>query len=317
MRAILAALIALVAGCTCAEPRMGATASSAGGPVSPARASSIDDHGSRSAGPFGGAAPELTAPGGGLTVERIVAALEPPGPAGDRRSPLGRGDPRRYACRLLTAAERGGARTAERWAKEHKQSGIINASMYGEDHRSIGLMVDGDVVDNGRDDPKFGGILALRPRTTALPEVTLLGRDCPAGSAPGTGLDPGGLDAVRSEYRTVFTNYRLLGCEGQAIAWKDAKAYSSAAIGVDRRGWVVLIHARTPFIMSAMSTMLAAPELGLAGAVYVEGGPEASLYVDEGGVRVREMGSYETGFHESDDSRGFWEIPNVLGFAPR
>ena len=52
--------------------------------------------------------------------------------------------------------------------------------------------------------------------------------------------------------------------------------------------------------------------------MYVEGGPEASLYLAVGGQAiVSEMGSFETGFFESHDNRRFWPLPNVLGFAPR
>ena len=51
--------------------------------------------------------------------------------------------------------------------------------------------------------------------------------------------------------------------------------------------------------------------------IYLEGGPEASLVVSAEGQRVREVGSYEDGFNENDDNVEFWDVPNVIGFAPR
>ena len=51
--------------------------------------------------------------------------------------------------------------------------------------------------------------------------------------------------------------------------------------------------------------------------MYVEGGPEASLYVKVGGEVVSEVGSFETGFFESDANQVFWPLPNVIGFAAR
>jgi hypothetical protein len=63
--------------------------------------------------------------------------------------------------------------------------------------------------------------------------------------------------------------------------------------------------------------MLAEPSLGLRGVVYMEGGPEASLVVEAGEASVREVGSWEDGFNPNDDNRAFWDLPNVLGFAPR
>jgi hypothetical protein len=137
--------------------------------------------------------------------------------------------------------------------------------------------------------------------------VAGLGRDCP-------GFD---LGELRAAYRTVVQNYRMLGCGGEPLPWQDPKAYSVAAVGTDRRGWLVLFHSRTPYRVTTLARMLAGAGLDLASLMFVEGGPEASLFVEAGGHRVAEVGSYETGFHESDDNRAFWSIPNVIGFAPR
>jgi len=80
----------------------------------------------------------------------------------------------------------------------------------------------------------------------------------------------------------------------------------------------------TSFLMRDLSAMLAAPALRLAGALFVEGGPEASLLVhagipgaDAAAAAVSEVGSFETGFTEDDLNQAFWALPNVIGFAPR
>ncbi len=44
------------------------------------------------------------------------------------------------------------------------------------------------------------------------------------------------LAALRAAYRTVVQSYRLLGCDGQALPWADAKHYSAAGVGLDRSG---------------------------------------------------------------------------------
>ena len=77
------------------------------------------------------------------------------------------------------------------------------------------------------------------------------------------------------------------------------------------------MHVRTPYRMQVLSRMLAAPALGLRGLVYMEGGPEASVIVDAEGQHVGEMGSWEDGFHEADDNRVYWDLPNVVGLVPR
>jgi hypothetical protein len=141
--------------------------------------------------------------------------------------------------------------------------------------------------------------------------VTIAGRSCP-------GFD---LAALQQRYRGIVQDYRMLDCDGKPIAWADEKTFSAAAIAVDRKGRLVFLHSRTPFRMTRFNQIIAAPELDLAGAIYVEGGPEASLYVKTGAARdgdaeVAEMGSFETDFFD-DSNHVFWRIPNVLAFTPR
>ena len=52
--------------------------------------------------------------------------------------------------------------------------------------------------------------------------------------------------------------------------------------------------------------------LGISRAMYLEGGPEASLRVVTPGGVVDRVGSYVTGFFESDDNTRYWALPNVL-----
>jgi len=47
--------------------------------------------------------------------------------------------------------------------------------------------------------------------------------------------------------------------------------------------------------------------------MYVEGGPESSLYINAGGKEVKSMGSYETNFNLNDENDLFWQLPNVIG----
>jgi hypothetical protein len=177
--------------------------------------------------------------------------------------------------------------------------------MFREDHRSTGLMVDGDVENNPRDNPQFGAFFAFGPKRPNLPAVALEGRGC-------EGFD---LDDLRARYRVVVQNYRLLDCEGAPIDWKDNKIYSAAAIGVDRANNVVLMHLRAPYQMRAFTKIIAAPELDLVGAMYVEGGPEATLALLHDAYEVTRVGSYESFFLENDSNDEAWALPNVIGFA--
>ena len=53
--------------------------------------------------------------------------------------------------------------------------------------------------------------------------------------------------------------------------------------------------------------------LNIAGAMHLEGGPEASLSIHTGGIDLDLSGSYETDFWPDDSNHRQWPIPNILG----
>lgn len=232
-----------------------------------------------------------------------------PGLRVDRHGPLTivRIDPRHWRFRLLAANQLGGAHTAAQWARKHGLGGAINASMFHADYRSIGMLADGELVNNARDNDRLGGFFFWDPVDPGDAPVRFVGRGCP-------GVD---VAALRKRYRGVAQNYRMLGCDGEPLVWADPKEFSAAAIGLDADGNVVYLHSRKPHVMTEFNQLVATPELKIVAAHYVEGGPEASLFVDTGDVRVEEVGSFESLFNENDDNRAFWPIPNVIGFTRR
>jgi len=76
----------------------------------------------------------------------------------------------------------------------------------------------------------------------------------------------------------------------------------------------VLLHARAAVTMAELSRAVAA--LDLSGALFIEGGPEASLVVKGDAGELSLVGSYETGFLEHDRNHEFWWLPNVLALEP-
>jgi hypothetical protein len=47
--------------------------------------------------------------------------------------------------------------------------------------------------------------------------------------------------------------------------------------------------------------------------MYLEGGPEASFYLNHTNQSFQKMGSYESGFNENNTNNVYWEIPNIIG----
>jgi uncharacterized protein YigE (DUF2233 family) len=211
-------------------------------------------------------------------------------------------DPARFDLQLLTAAGQGRARSADGWLEDFSLVAVINASMYLPNQRSTGLMVSRDGANNPAVNPRFGGFLAFGPVETGAPVWAFAGEDC-------DGFD---LESLRRRYRTVVQNYRLLDCRGQPFEWSDSKEYSSAAVGLDRRGWLVFAHSGAACSTSDFARWLADDRFGLTDAHFVEGGAEASLMLRDGSNELRVMGSWP-----GVKPPSFREIPNVLGVVER
>ncbi len=265
------------------------------------------------AGPPIAAAQALAAPGGwrslapGLEVGRFPAPRK--SAVGDSVVTVVRVDPQIYVFRLLSAKLLGLAEnpTIVGWVRRERVAGAINASMFQADHlTALGYMRDRSRTNNPRWNAD-NAVFVSQPRRPGLPEAAILDRVC----------DP---DAAQraADYSVVVQSIRMLDCQGNNAWAQQPRRWSTACVGTDRAGRVLLIHARSPYSTHDLIDALRALPLDLQRLMYVEGGPEASLVVEvKGQVAVSEVGSFETGFHEADDNQVLWPLPNVLAFQER
>lgn len=240
----------------------------------------------------------LGTPGAGatrsdLTIERWSIDATPI--AGEACIDVVRADPATHRLRIYSDPA---GRTADAWRAAEQLIAVTNGGMFHQGGAPVGLIVDRGTA-RGTDNAKFGGVVAWDPVDANTPAVTVTARQC-------AGFD---LAALRTRYRSLVQSYRLLDCDGHALPWKDPKQYSSAALGVDRAGRIVFLHARGAVTMAELSTALAGHDL--AGALFLEGGPEATLVAGS----LSRVGSYETGFVENDDNHVQWALPNVIGLV--
>lgn len=210
-------------------------------------------------------------------------------------------DPTRFDLTLVT----GPPKTAADLATDHHLVAVINAGMFEPDRTATFEMRGPNGVNNPSRSPKAGSFLVFDPLTTGATPVRLLDRGCDD------------IDAVGPTYRALVQGFRLLTCAG-TVTWKDGpKIWSHAVFGIDGQGRPLLIHVRSPYNTAEMTRILVGLPLDLKRLMYLEGGPEATLALDVGTHHEQWVGSYETGFHESDDNHVAWPIPNVIGVVPR
>src|SRR5512138_1063158 len=225
----------------------------------------------------------------------------PPADAGDGKIAIVRIDPARFELRLLNASApgEGALLTARAWAHRAGASAAINASMYQEDYRtSVSLMRTRDHV-NQRRTSKDKAVLAFDPLVSGVPAVRMVDREC-------DDLD----DAARG-YGTLVQSIRMISCDRRNVWSPSDRRFSAAAVGLDGKGRVLFIHARTPWPVHDLVAALLALPLDLVRAMYVEGGPEAQLYARGGGREIERVGGL-TGPAGAADPGKAWPVPNVV-----
>jgi len=226
-------------------------------------------------------------------------------PHGDSMIRVLRIDPRSFKFVLLNASrpEQGRRHSVRNWVKQNHLVAGINASMYQKDQMtSVSLMNTMGHV-NSSWFSKDRTILAFDPVDKTLPPVRIIDRDCDD------------FDSLRKKYRTLIQSIRMISCKGENVWQQKQKIWSTAAIGIDRENRILFIHSRSPYSTHDLINILLQLPLRLKRAMYVEGGPDAQLYIRSGEKEIGFIGSYSSGSHESNENNIGWPVPNVLGIV--
>jgi len=228
-------------------------------------------------------------------------------PIGDSTVRVLRIDPERFEFRLLNASApgQGEALTARRWCERNHLVAAINASMYQIDHRtSVSLMKTRHHTNNSRLS-KDNTILAFDRLESGVPLVKLIDRQCDD------------LDTWKGKYGTLVQSIRMISCKGRNVWSQQPRIWSTAAIATDESGQVLFIHVQSPYSTHDLINVLRKLPLAVDRAMYVEGGPEAQLYIKSGKEEHEFVGSFETGFSEDNAISVVWPIPNIVGIERR
>lgn len=216
-------------------------------------------------------------------------------------------DSRHYALNLGAALIYGSALTVQEWSRRSGFSAVINAGMFRADDRfrSTGYMRDGRVSVNSYLHPDYGAFLLFDPLDTRQPAWRWVDRK----------EDDNWEDLLR-QYAGVVQNYRLISRSGENLWGHRTERHSMAAVAMDRGNRLLFIHCRPRLSMFEFAEALLDLPLDLIGAMYVEGGADASMYVDAGQVVRRWVGEYRSDFFQGSN-KNFWPTPNVLGVRPK
>jgi Phosphodiester glycosidase len=202
-------------------------------------------------------------------------------------------DPTRFAFTLLTEQVQGHRRTAREWARAYNLVATTNAAMFAPDGRPVSYCkADNRVVTERvtNDNSVF---------VFSDASARLLDRSLEA-------FDP-------SQHGNALQGIRMIAADGRNVWSQQERQWSIACLAQDGRGRILFLQKRTPMSVHDFVNYVQGLPLGLARCMYLEGGPEATLYVNAGGIELERFGSYESGFNENDDNDRAWQLPNVIG----
>jgi hypothetical protein len=212
---------------------------------------------------------------------------------GDGRLFALRVDPDLFEFTLLTQRLTGRRQTARAWAAQHGLAATVNAAMFAPDGRPVSYCK----VDNR----------VVTPRVSQDRSVFVF-------DAAGARLIDRAFETFDpADHANALQGIRMIGADGANVWAQQPRQWSIACLATDRRGRVLFLHKRAPMSVRDFIEAVQRLPLELARCMYLEGGPEATLYVNAGGVELERFGSFETGFNENDDNDHAWPLPNVIG----
>ncbi len=226
--------------------------------------------------------------------------------SGDSKIQILRIDPAYYDFELYNSTAIDGInRTAREWADTFNLVATINAGMYNlKDYlTNRGFMKNFLHYNNPKKDKNWGAALGFNAKDATVAPFEIYDLTCTK------------WEDVEPHYNTVIQSMRIFDCYGTAQPWKKrAKLTSSLCIlALDSKYRVLFIFTRSLYSMSQFIQIMQQMPLDVKKAVYMEGGPESSMYICSGEFERELFGNYITNYFQIKNNEKIWKLPNIIG----
>ena len=214
-------------------------------------------------------------------------------------------DVQKFDFDFLTASEHGNqARTAPEWAQEFDRNIIINAGMYkyNKTQSNKGYMKNYNHLNNPVRNNYYNALLAMHPKDPQKPAFEIIDtyqKDW---------------EKIKTQYHSVCQGMRMINDKGEGMAFTKRPDQSCSMIlaATDAEHNLYFIFTRSPYTHLNMIKFLQGLPLNIRTTVYLEGGPETSLYLNTGDTVIAKYGSYVSNTCDNDDNDHFRKMPNVI-----
>jgi hypothetical protein len=170
-----------------------------------------------------------------------------------------------------------------------------------------GYMKNYNHLNNPNKSGYYNAMLAMHPKDRKNPPLEIIDITCQD------------WEKVKHEYHSFCQGMRMISCEGEGMAFAKRPDQSCSMIltATDVEGNLYIVFTRSPYTHRTMIGYLKGLPLNIRTTVYLEGGPEASLYINIGDTVIAKFGSYVSNTCNNDDNDHFWKIPNVIALKKK
>ncbi len=200
-------------------------------------------------------------------------------------------------------------RTIKEWCEMKSLTGAINAGMYSlRDHISgTGYLQNFEHVNNPVFKEGFNALAVFNPKDKKVPPfqiVDMVNQDW---------------KTIKKDYNSFFQSIRMIDNLRQGIYWKKKPVLSCSmsVLATDISGNVLFLFSRSPYSVNEIIKFMLNNPLDIQTAMYLEGGPEASLYVKTETSEIIKFGSYVSYSCPNNDNAELRKMPNILGIKKK
>lgn len=200
-------------------------------------------------------------------------------------------------------------RTISQWANNFNLNIAFNAGMYSltDTYQSIGYLKSNDSIVQSVWKDNFYVLALFQPTCNSVLPFDMID------------MANESHDSVLRCYSSAVQSIRMIDCFGKQVVWKPKRLiYSSMIVlGEDVEHNAIVAFTRTPLSANQMSHLLVNLPLNIRTTMYLEGGPEACLYVSTDDTLILKNGSWVSQTFPTDTNTQYWDLPQIIGFKYR